>query len=69
MLTRAEALGCDAIGGLPLAREEDRAMIAREFIDSWNPALNEGHGALAGMIGLASPAPMLPPMRRSMVGK
>ena len=64
---RAEALGFDAIGGLALARPEDRAMIAAEFIHSWRPPCNDGHGALAGLAGLAAPAPFR--MKRAMVSK
>ena len=42
-------------------------MIAREFIHSWHPPCNDGHGALAGLVGLAAPAPFQ--MKRAMGGK
>lgn len=64
---RAEAMGFDTIGGLALARPEDRAMIAREFIHSWHPPCNDGHGALAGLVGLVAPAPFQ--MKRAIGGK
>ncbi|MCA0962335.1 hypothetical protein [Salipiger bermudensis] len=64
---RAEALGFDAIGGLALARPEDRALIAAEFIHSWHPPCNDGSGALAGLAGLAAPAPFR--TKRAMAGR
>lgn len=56
---QAEAMGFDTIGALALARPEDRSLIAREFIHSWNPPCNDGHGALSGLVGLAAPMPEL----------
>lgn len=64
---RALALGFDTVGGLPLARPEDRALIAREFIHSWNPPCNDGHGTLTGLVGLTAPSAFQ--VRRAMVGK
>lgn len=56
---RAEAMGFDTIGALALARPEDRSAIARDFIHSWNPPCNDGHGAMRGLVGLAAPMPEL----------
>ncbi len=56
---QAETMGFDTIGALALARPDDREVIAREFIHSWNPPCNDGHGVLSGLVGLAAPMPEL----------
>ncbi len=55
---RAEALGFDTIGAVALSRPEDREAVAQEFIQSWRPPCNDGHGAHAGLMELAGPLPV-----------
>ncbi|HBM59257.1 MAG TPA: hypothetical protein DD444_08700 [Citreicella sp.] len=60
LLARVAALGFDTVGAVALARPSERAQIAQEFIQSWHPPCNDGHGALAGLMGLPAPLPRLP---------
>ena len=55
LLARVAALGFDTVGAVALARPSERAQIAQEFIQSWHPPCNDGHGALAGLMGLPAP--------------
>ncbi|WP_353472107.1 hypothetical protein PVT71_12470 [Salipiger sp. H15] len=58
---RADEMGFDTIGAVALARPEDRHAVAREFIQSWHPPCNDGHGAHAGLMELAAPLPVTLP--------
>ncbi|AWI83408.1 hypothetical protein CEW88_06830 [Alloyangia pacifica] len=61
---RADELGFDAIGAVALSRPEDRQAVAQEFIQSWRPPCNDGHGAQgghAGLMELAGPLPVTLP--------